>query len=259
MSKNNINEHPEKRCQRPASRPQLSMKLVQPQLHFLSAPMTRVSLDIFDDPSFPACADSIDGRQLGTKVHGSATIICRCSRQPRLRQVFKDGPNQGRYFHSCATKTCDFFAWADFAPHDEASMKIEWKRFTEEQGWSMVSDGFSPDHILQGGVGDCWWLSALAVVTERRDLIENIVLDKPKLPQDGSARFRLFIDGNWQVIKVDTQLPCRGSEHRKRKVTTSSDGPFMFSRAKHCQLWVPLLEKAYAKAHGSLYPFLHQN
>ena len=29
--------------------------------------------------------------------------------------VRKEGPNQGRQFYSCPTKTCDFFAWKDGA------------------------------------------------------------------------------------------------------------------------------------------------
>jgi hypothetical protein len=56
----------------------------------------------------------------------------------------------------------------------------------------------------------------------------------------------LFIDGKWTEVIVDNQLPCKASTMGN---PTMSD--LVYSKGKSSQLWVPLLEKAYAKAHGS--------
>ena len=179
----------------------------------------------------------------------------------------KNGPNQGRYFFSCQLSACNFFLWAD-SPRSVIADSAEWVRFLPSEGWKLYTKGrksnFSPDDIIQGSIGDCWWLSALAVVASRSDLIENIVIGDSSLSVDGSATFRFFLEGRWQEVRVDTMLPCRvapasggagaatGTDGRSKvgKRRGVSDRSLMYSRSAHSQLWVPLLEKAYAKAHG---------
>jgi len=70
--------------------------------------------------------------------------------------------------------------------------------------------GFSPNHVLQGGVGDCWFLSAIAVLAERPDLLDMIVQNK-SLNGSGKYTFTLFLDGYFRDIEVDDFLPCRGN------------------------------------------------
>ena len=110
-------------------------------------------------------------------------------------------------------------------------------------------------------------LSALAVIAERPDLIRSLIDPSTIIDykMTGKATFRLFIDGDWRNIVVDNYLPCRVSI-KKRKATSIGAVGEELAYAKACQslLWVPLLEKAYAKAHGTittlhLYAFNHTN
>lgn len=57
--------------------------------------------------------------------------------------------------------------------------------------------------------------------------------------EQGVYKIRLCKNGEWVVVTIDDYVPCYYNA-----------GP-IFSRAHGNELWVLLLEKAYAKLHGS--------
>ncbi|CAI4223615.1 unnamed protein product [Auanema sp. JU1783] len=103
--------------------------------------------------------------------------------------------------------------------------------------WSIFRDPRSSD-IEQGSLGDCWLLSAMALIAERPDILDSVVLTKVYNPY-GVYQIRICVDGTWCVVTVDAFFPCRANRNT-----------LAFAVGRKNQLWVPLIEKAIAKRLG---------
>lgn len=203
------------------------------------------------DDAFPAGPSSVDGRE-GANGTSESVPMCRCGVKAKVKQVSKDGANQGRFFYGCAKPAseksrCDFFTWAreETLVHTDAAKLLKWKRFAPPR--FKFARRMSSADIRQGSVGDCWFLSALAVVAERDDLLDSIVGFSLRfasiMETFGSYFIRLFLGGRWRAIVVDDALPVKPKKDDEYSPA--------FSRAANNQTWVSIVEKAYAKAHGS--------
>ncbi|KAF6155138.1 hypothetical protein GIB67_019664, partial [Kingdonia uniflora] len=96
----------------------------------------------------------------------------------------------------------------------------------------------NPSDVCQGRLGDCWFLSALAVLTEV-SLISEVIIT-PGYNEEGIYTVRFCIQGEWVPVIVDDWIPCE-----------SPGKPAFATSRKGNELWVSILEKAYAKLHGS--------
>ncbi|OWF52867.1 calpain-D-like [Mizuhopecten yessoensis] len=157
------------------------------------------------------------------------TFFCRQQKEPFVDDSFPPA-DKSLFFDSSAPFTTTTVHWCrpyDITMDQAGEDAIPWAVYRTPM----------PEDISQGLLGNCWFLSALAVLAERPELVENIILTKDHCPQ-GAYQVRLCKDGNWQIVLIDDLLPC---DQRNRLV---------FSQAKRRQLWVPLIEKAMAKLHG---------
>jgi len=116
-----------------------------------------------------------------------------------------------------------------------------WRRATEFMPLDKmkVFDEIDPNDILQGQLGDCYFLSCLSALAERPKLIKRLFMtEQPN--EVGCYAVWLNDNGEWKNFIIDDYFPCSGP----------NKGP-VFSRGNGHELWVLLLEKAYAKLHGS--------
>lgn len=103
----------------------------------------------------------------------------------------------------------------------------------------IIFDQPRPDDIIQGKLGDCWFLSSLSVMAEQPQRIARLFRDH--VPNDvGVVCVTFVLDGAIARVLIDDRIPCDPADKRP-----------LFSRNKGGEQWVQFLEKAYAKAYGS--------
>lgn len=109
----------------------------------------------------------------------------------------------------------------------------------------VIVNGFGCNDIGQGGLGDCWFLSALSVVAfTRPDLLKKLfhpkVIDYNK---KGLHVIRFFKGGKNKITYIDDRFPC-----------DSQGGSVfceVFTENNQTELWPLMLEKAFSKIHHS--------
>ena len=125
---------------------------------------------------------------------------------------------------------------------DAHSLMVQYRRPKDffSGNYSLFLNEIEPNDIKQGSLGDCWFMCSIASLAERKNLVERLFLTRA-VSNEGIYRIRFCKGGEWQTVTVDDYIPC-----------SPSAGP-VFSRAHGNELWVMLMEKAYAKLHGSYF------
>ena len=95
-----------------------------------------------------------------------------------------------------------------------------------------------PADIKQGALGNCYFLSVLSVSTENPDRIRKLFVSE-EVSDAGMFQVCLTKNGLKVKVTIDSFFPC------------TKHGNPCFSSANGNELWVLILEKAWAKLHGS--------
>ena len=101
-----------------------------------------------------------------------------------------------------------------------------------------VYNRIEPDDIHQGALGDCYFLAACSAIAQKSERLERLFLCGKHYNQEGLYAVAICLNGIWEEILLDDLIPC--TPHRKKPA---------FNTSKEGELWVMLLEKAWAKVH----------
>jgi hypothetical protein len=118
----------------------------------------------------------------------------------------------------------------------------------------LFEEGTDPDDVFQGQLGDGWLLSAISIVaasggvgdSEVDELVDSIFLTKTTSPT-GLYQLRLYKNAQWETVVLDDYFPVLDIKY---KATKCAGAAFAYSEDMS-EIWVPLIEKAFAKYYGS--------
>ena len=109
----------------------------------------------------------------------------------------------------------------------------------DTQNFDVFHEGATCDDIIQGSLGDCYFLSVLGSLCKFPKMIERLFYSTKKA-KNHQYGINFYINGIWKMILIDDFFPTRNTSFKK----------FAFGYSTTKELWIPLLEKAWAKING---------
>jgi len=131
----------------------------------------------------------------------------------------------------------------DVAKHDpKALQQIGEPRYVIKCDASGApSEWVSPNDVIQGALGDCYFLSALSVISQEPERLRQLFInDTPNAA--GVYGVKFWKNGRWECVVVDDCFPCSLGDELPLYVHSHNSSTI---------LWPLILEKAYAKYHRS--------
>ena len=136
--------------------------------------------------------------------------------------------------------------WSEFNSNERVykmNGSYSWTRISTLSGITLAgSDGkFSINDIAQGYLGDCYFLSALSSVAEKHEDVAGI-FDQTELNSEGMYSIWAWPKGKPTNIRLDDQILSSNASTLRPVFTKVSEDK---------SVWVPLLEKYWAKLNGN--------
>lgn len=128
---------------------------------------------------------------------------------------------------------------------------IKWVRARElsvakqAKGGMKLFRGIEPNDVCQGALGDCWLVGAMAGLAEYPAAVRNCFVNV-EASELGKYKLRLWCGRaeRWEIVTVDDSFPVKKNQ-------TGDGYHTAFMHPNGGELWAILMEKAFAKFHGS--------
>lgn len=92
-------------------------------------------------------------------------------------------------------------------------------------------------NVLQGEIEKSWIMTFLNSIWDDNEKIKEILLNTHISPK-GIYRVTIYKNGEPVIVTLDDYIPCYPGSYP------------MFTRLESCEIWIHILEKAYAKLYG---------
>ncbi|XP_045069666.1 calpain-5-like isoform X3 [Coregonus clupeaformis] len=181
----------------------------------------------------------------------SVLLLCVCS--SRVMVVPYEGQGYSSLRRECQQRRV-LFEDSLFPATDQSLFyktnsigTITWKRPKELcDNPKLFVNGISAHDLLQGQLGNCWFVAACSSLASRETLWQKVIPDHKDQEWDenkpesyaGIFHFRFWRFGEWVDVVIDDRLP-------------TSNGNFVYCHSNDSnEFWSALVEKAYAKMYG---------
>ena len=121
--------------------------------------------------------------------------------------------------------------------------KFKWCRVEElfdSKNYSVFYEGIAVEDIVQGKICDCYFLSVVGSLCKFPKMIENLFYFKEKTKEHLYGIY-FYINGIKKLVLIDDYLPYVGVGFKQ----------FAMSKSEENEIWVALIEKAWAKVNGN--------
>ena len=124
--------------------------------------------------------------------------------------------------------------------------EYNWCRIEEitdfKNNYEIFEEGPTIEDIVQGDINDCYFLSAIGSLCSDSNFFEKIFHIKNKSEEHVYGIY-LFLNAKWKLVLVDDYFPY--------EIVNLDEKQLCFGSSVQKELWVSLLEKAWAKVNGS--------
>jgi hypothetical protein len=120
---------------------------------------------------------------------------------------------------------------------------FKWCRVEEifdSKNYSVFYEGIAVEDIVQGKISDCYFLSVLGSLCKFPKMVEKLFYFKEKTKEHIYGIY-FYINGHKKLVLIDDYLPYVGVGFKQ----------FAMSKSEENEIWVALMEKAWAKINGN--------